>query len=37
MKDVRFALADNTDTDERFEIYSEDDSDGDEGDTLYLQ
>jgi hypothetical protein len=30
--DVRFVLADNT-ADERFEIYSDDDSDGDEGDT----
>ena len=30
--DIRFVLADNT-ADERFEIYSDDDSDGDEGDT----
>ena len=30
--DFRFILADNT-TDEKFEIYSDDDSDGDEGDT----
>ncbi len=30
--DIRFVLADNT-ADEKFEIYSDDDSDGDEGDT----
>ena len=30
--DVRFVLADNT-VDEKFEIYTDDDSDGDEGDT----
>ena len=30
--DVRFVLADNT-ADEKFEIYTDDDSDGDEGDT----